>query len=302
MKFLKVIFIKGSCFIQELLVFGIIFCFPLHATSEVVRDPVSVKPIDHGQVLRNDLKEYKLAAPWQKAVNSISMNMTALIKAIQKPAAVKPKDQLQIFRDDLKKYKPNAPWIIENFMCMDLKQFSTAFKYTVKILTVPQKRWFYFSNSPVNFDPENHWAECLWQCVYFEQWMSGLSMDENRLIYKDVNHIRMPFIKILTNIEQLGEGKNLINKYYQFYAFYTDCLSNFFCKAVYSCYGSMDDSNAYKLFLATAKKSLGKMKQNLIILKKSKFFYANYKMTLDSYKKILALLEAEKIKTYIGSE
>jgi len=221
--------------------------------------------------------------------------------AAQDLFAKKPLDQLEVFRDDLKKFKPNAPWITESFMAMNLKQFSNACSKTIKILTVPQKRWFYFSNSPVNFDLENHWAECLWQCIYYEKWMTGLSMEKDQLVFKDANHAKIPFIKIVTVIEQLGLGKNLVNKYYQFYAFYTDCLSHFFCMSVYSCYSSLDDSNSYKMFLATAKKSLSKMKQNLQILRKSKLFYPNYKLTLDSYKKILALLEAEKIKTYLGS-
>lgn len=210
--------------------------------------------------------------------------------------SIEQKSCLQLFKEDLKKYKPNAPWIIEYFMDMNLEKFGSAFKNMVKILTVPHKRWFYFSDSPKNFDPENYWAECLWQCMYYEQWMSQLSMDKDKLINKDLNHPKIVFSKIIDNIENLGLGKNLMNKYYQFYAFYTDCLSHFFCQAVYACYGSMEDQSSYKLFLNAAKKSLSRMKQNLVILRKSKFFYPNYKMTLDSYKKILSLLEAEKIK------
>lgn len=209
-------------------------------------------------------------------------------------------DYLQNFREDLKKYKPNAPWITDSFMNMNSKQFGIAFKKIVNILTVPQKRWFYFSNSPVDFDTDKYWTECLWQSVYFEQWMSKLSLDGTRIIYKDSDHPRVPFTKILSNIEEENLGKNLVNKYYQFYAFYIDCLSNLFCKAVYSCYSSIDDSNSYKSFIDIAKKCLTKMKQNLIMLKKSKFFYPSYKMTLDGYKNILSLLEAEKIKCYLG--
>lgn len=208
-------------------------------------------------------------------------------------------DSVEVFRSDLKKYKPNAPWITESFMDMNLMQFSNAFKHTVKILTVPQRRWFYFSDSSTNFEQDNYWAESLWQCIHYEQWMSKLSLDKDQLVYKDAQHTKIPYIKILTNIEQSKLGKNLVNKYYQFYAFFIDCLSNFFCKAVYECYSSLDDPNTYKFSLDLAKKCLSKMKLNLQIIKKSKFFYPSYKMTLDSYKNILALLQAEKVKTQL---
>lgn len=286
MKFSKIVPIRSSWLVQKFLIPLIIFGFSLNAQD--IQEKISI----------ND--------PNQQ------------IKQI---------DCLQIFKNDLNKYKPNAPWITESYMSMNLKQFSCAFKKVIKILTVPQKRWFYFSDNSQGFNPDNFWAECLWQCVRYEEWMSKLSFsdftleslkkikanalnfdnldhtiqDKIQLAYKDASNTRIPFIKILTDIEQLKLGKNLVNKYYQFYAFYNDCLSNFFCQSVYSCYSALDDQASYKKYLEGAKEILKKMKQNLQILKKSKLFYPSYKMTLDSYKNILALLEAEKIKTYLGS-
>jgi len=308
MKQLAVVPIRLFWSVQLLLLVINLFC-SLSAAVELDRAKLSldftkiINQIDSSKALRDQLvtsKAPSLMHVVQVSLNCISVNLTQFLKAMRDLSVMKPIDQLALFKDDLNKYKPNTPWITQSFMDMNLKQFSKAFGKTIKFLTVPQKRWFYFSNSPKNFDPEGYWPECLWQCIYLEKWMSGLSMDKDQLVMKDANYPKISFIKIITTIEQLGLSENLVNKYYQFYAFYTDCLSHFFCTAVYSCYGSLDDANLYKMFLATAKKSLSKMKQNLLILKKSKLFYSNYKLTLDSYKKILSLLEAEKIKTYAG--
>lgn len=228
--------------------------------------------------------------------HSKAISLTGFLNPMQKPL-----DALTLFKEDLRIYKPTAPWITDSFMDMDFQQFGVAFKYIVKILTLPQERWFYFTHSPTGFDPENYWAECLWQCYYYERWMGSLSLTDNKLIYKDSNNQRIPFLAILARIENASMGNKLVNKYYQFYAFYTDCLSHFFCNAVYSCYESLDNVQTYKSFLGIAKKCLSKMKQNLSVLKKSKLFYPAYKMTFDNYKTILSLLEAEKLKNLVST-
>ncbi len=212
-------------------------------------------------------------------------------------------DYLNSFKSDLKKYKPNAPWITESFMSMDLNQFNQTFKHIMEMLTNPKKRWFYFCNDPKEFEIDNHWADCLWQCIFYERWMNTVCIEDNRLIDKKWAEIKIniPFVKTLATIESLSLGENLINIYYQFYAFYIDCLSNFFCRAVYSCYSFLDDQKLYRLFLSTAKKSLAKMKSNLRIISKSKF-YPSYKLTIDNYKDILMLLEEERVKAYLNSE
>jgi len=294
----------------KLLAFATLFIVPLNTKINATEN-ADINSAISTELLLNDLNLDNTIVPITKLANKESSCIVSLEKTPEKSVIIEQKNELELFKQDLKKYKPNAPWITESFMDMDLKDFSYAFKHIIKILTVPQKQWFYFTDNPNNFNPDNYWTECLWQCMHYEQWMAQLSIDEkslldqtklgkwkdkNNLMYKSIEHPKVSFSRILDTIEKYDLGKNMINKYYQFYAFYTDCLSHFFCKAVYACYSSMDDVNLYKLFLNAAKKSLSRMKQNLIILKKSKFFYPTYKITADSYKKILALLEAEKVK------
>lgn len=201
---------------------------------------------------------------------------------------------LRQLKEDFKKYRPNAPWITEAFMKMSLHDFGEAFNYTMKLLTVPTKRWFYFTDSPDRFNEDDHWDACLWQCAYYEQWMKRVAMDPEGLIYKEKNKsTSVSFAHIIAHIEKQSEQKTLTEMYYQFYAFYSDCLAHFFCEAVYACYSCLDDAACYKSFLSKAKTSLNKMRIILSLLKKSHFF-ATYKTTLDNYKNILTLLEKEK--------
>lgn len=207
---------------------------------------------------------------------------------------------LSNFVKDLRIFKPDAPWITEQLINLNLKDFKKGFKEVIELLTENNKRWFYFCDKKEDFDSKKYFLNSLWQCIYFDKWLSKLFIDissgtlfiESSYLLPD-NYIT--FEKYITLLESDGLIKS---KYYQFYAFYMDCLSSFFCDFIIALQESTNDIHLNLKYFSIAKKCFNKM-ESLLSKLRSSCFHDTYKIILRRYEEIIKLSEEEKIQNLI---
>lgn len=213
-------------------------------------------------------------------------------------------NRLDLFLQLLGEYKLNAPWITKDFMELSVQEFEVAWKEVMDILTKPERRWFYFCDKEEDFYEEDYWIKFLWQCNYFDSWLNQTYVDvtTHELLYKEeaakVPERVVPIMQYWEFMSStLKEGAEL--PYMQFYAFFIDCLSYFFCKAVDNAYQVIGDTANYNQSLQVAKKCLEKI--NLYLTKvKTGRLHVSYQLTVKKYQEILDLLEQERLIHMLG--
>lgn len=199
---------------------------------------------------------------------------------------------------DLEKYRPNAPWITEELMSLDIDQFNLAFKESVIDILVPEEnRWFYFCDKKENFSLNDYWYQCLWQCQYYDNWLDKLYVDSTgKLCDKEDIESEDEAISIFDywqEIEkQLENGQYM--PYHQFYAFYADILSHFFCQTLEFANYSLNDPKTYKLCLSVCKKCF-KQFEKIISKFKSSILYSQYHFASKRYQELLNLAYQDRL-------
>lgn len=204
------------------------------------------------------------------------------------------------FLKDLEVYRPNAPWIIQDLMKLSFADFENAFSTIIDIFTKPDKRWFYFNDKEEGFENDDYWYQSIWQAQFYDNWLSHLYIDlkNRKLIYKS-SFVILPkgivsfaqYVEISLNFP---EQSKLSKSYYQFYAFYIDCFSYFFCQMILAAYKVMNENKLYNSYINIAKKCIEKI-NNLLLKIKSSRFYNMYYIALKKYREIIKLLEEEKL-------
>lgn len=208
----------------------------------------------------------------------------------EQTSEISDKSNLNAFLKLLEEYRPNAPWITQEFMHLSLEEFDVAWEKVVELLTNENKRWFYFCDREQDFNAESYWQQCEWQCRYYDAWLTKVrvNIDKLELTYKN----KYSFENSISILEYWKLTGQKVLTYYQFYAFYIDCLSHFFCQSVDFAHQSRSDISFYFTCIVVAKLCLEKMNKLMQRIKPSKF-YATYKLTLKRYQEVFNLLEAE---------
>ncbi len=220
------------------------------------------------------------------------------------PQKKQPVSRIDSFLRMLGNYKLNAPWITQEFMELPVDEFTIAWKEVMDIFTKPERRWFYFCDKEEDFYEEDYWIKFLWQCQYFDSWLNQTYIDvsTNELLYKE-EAAKVPerVLPIMQYWDLMGSAlkENSDSMFLQFYAFFVDCLSYGFCKAVDSAYQMINDSAGYNQSLQVAKKCLEKINYHITKIKTERLL-ASYQLTVKKYQEVLDLLEQERLMYVLG--
>lgn len=218
------------------------------------------------------------------------------------------------FVDSLQMYRPNAPWITEELMFLPLNDFNRAWSELIDIFTKQNRRWFYFCDTEKDFHQDNYWYQCLLQCKYYDSWLETVVVNKKDtgqkkkidLLYLreiDENNLEtvVPLAKYWQDIAEQQDIKEPLAAYYQFYAYYFDCVSHFFCQSVFLSYQYLTDDELYKSTLKAGKLCLKKINSLLYKLKNSPF-HDKYQIVAKRYTEIMNLLESEYLERQIELE
>lgn len=207
---------------------------------------------------------------------------------------------LKNFFKSLEEYRLNAPWVERELLCLNIQDFDLAFKEVIDIISKEDRRWWYFCDNKNDFNQDDYWNKCLWQCIHYDNWLSNVYVDliNNELIFKDNNESGAPqgTVSLIQYWHIMGQDQEENSEHYinQFYVFFLDCLSHLFCESIDNAYKFTNDYDFYKNYMDTARKSLNLFEKNLKKIKASKY-YQKYQLSLNRFKEILSLLEQEKI-------
>jgi hypothetical protein len=210
----------------------------------------------------------------------ISQNIS---ESVKNRKSVKLAAFLQLLQD----YRPHAPWITEELLELSFVDFEQAFAEVVTLLTKAEKRWFYFCDKLQDYDQDKYWQQCLWQCMYYTQWLERLYVVPNgELLYKETDSTPVPVLACpLAEYKALAVIDTL-------YAFYADCLAHFFCFSVDYASRERDNIQVYISCWLTGKLCLEKLEKVVERLKDTPF-YGAYHLTIKRYQEVYALLDEE---------
>ncbi len=210
---------------------------------------------------------------------------------------------LDCFIKSLGNYRPNAVWISQDLMRLPFDDFEKGFKEVVDIFTHPDRRWFYFCDNQIDFKSHDYLYKSLWQCGYYDKWMSSLYVDLNNKIFFDELLFNgyignnqdsvLPFSNYIKQLVKENKYTLLVNAYWQFYAFYIDCLSDLYCQLIYAAYENIKDHKIYDMYFSGLRKVVNKL-EKLVTKLAGSLFYNNYMFSVKRLKEILKFLEQEK--------
>lgn len=207
--------------------------------------------------------------------------------------------KLTAFLQLLQEYRPNAPWITQELLELSWDEFEQAFTEVVQLLTRAEKRWFYFCDKPQDYDQDAYWQQCLWQCMYYIQWLERLFiLPSGELFYKETETTSVPVLacpvaEYITMHTSKNQDKNRgEHALYTLYAFYADCLAHFFCFSVDYASRERDNAQLYISCWVTSKLCLEKLEKVVEQLKDTSW-YGPYYLSLKRYQEVYALLDEE---------
>ena len=204
--------------------------------------------------------------------------------------------QLDFFLKLLQEYRPSAPWITQELLELSFNDFEKALSAVIELLTQAEKRWFYFCDKPQGYDQDAYWQQCLWQCMYYTQWLERLYVtSQGELFYKDSDTTRVPALacSVFEYISMMNPEKNNgDHPVYMLYAFYADCLAHFFCLSVDYASRSREDTTLYISSWVSSKVCLERLERVLEQLQDTRW-YAPYYLTIKRYQEVYRLLDEE---------
>jgi hypothetical protein len=218
---------------------------------------------------------------------------------------VQSKYTLATFLQSLEQYRLNAYWITKDFMQLSVDEFEKAWLEVVTILSHPEKRWFYFCDKKDDFYEEDYWAKFLRECVLYDAWITKTYVDiaTGELLYKEEADRTPERVMLLSDYWALFANKNesTVGNHpnTQFYAFFIDCLSHFYCRAVDEAYYALSDTNAYNSSILAAKLCLERINRYLPKIKASHIM-VSYQLTVKKYQEVIDLLEQERLRHLLG--
>ncbi len=208
--------------------------------------------------------------------------------------AIQPPPLLISYFNDLMAYQPNAPWIIEACTAMTIEELSAAWSALALLLKEgrQQGKFFYEPMRP-HTTVEDSMSKYAWQCRFLDLWL-------NRLYSNKITHL-------LVYDRELSLKDNMLYEpvlqywrvhehqaYYEFYAFYADCLSYLFLQGVQYAYCTLDDGIQEESW-AQPFWVLEELKKAVNHLKQSRY-ETRYSAQLERYLQLHDLLENEKIE------
>lgn len=214
----------------------------------------------------------------------------------QLPDISKQEEVLPQILDLFKEYCLNAPWVTNE--CMELRagEFDIVWKEIVKLLTTSENRWYYFCDKLEDFESEDHWKQCVWQCRVYDEWMHRLFIDlvTGELIIKNKGAKgSLDTVSIFEYLSMMNETENKnesVNT--QFYAFYVDCLTHLFEEYVTCVKEYADDKTLSQQYWSLAMACLDKFDKIMNKLR-STSKYNTYQLTVKRLREIILLVEEE---------
>ncbi len=182
-----------------------------------------------------------------------------------------PSTPLEALLNSFNVYYLNAPWIIEESLALTPMEFTHAWKRIVTLLTIESNRSSYFDlNNEIN--KSDYWKRCVRQCKVYDDWLSLLYADltTDELVIQQ-KKMRLPAycIAIFEFWHVANSKTNQETDFYQFYAFYLDCLTHLFDEYIASVKEFASDKAICHAYWKLATACLSKLEALLARLKGS---------------------------------
>lgn len=226
------------------------------------------------------------------AVKPIAEPLTILQQEVQTLDSEKqsPRTPLEALLNSFTVYYLNAPWIIEESLALTPTELTHAWQQIVQLLTKESLRSFYFgANNETN--TSDYWKKCVGQCKVYDDWLSLLYADlttDELVIQQKKMKLPAYCIAIFEFWHLTNNKTNQETDFYQFYAFYLDCLTHLFDEYIASVKEFASDKAICHAYWKLATACMSKLEALLARLKGSAR-YDRYQLAIKKLREVKRL-------------